>query len=182
MFGTLFSNKLTSPFGIVLFATTSLMMFSSSSVAQEATRTQSADQQVATSAGPAKATSVAPVIRPVFTEYKGVKIGMSADDVRRQLGKPKESDKTQDVFMFSDKEYVQIYYDNARKVTAVSINYMGKDNDAPAAKDVLGKEPEAKADGSIYELVRYPDAGYWVSYNRMNGDSPLTTVTMQKMP
>jgi hypothetical protein len=46
---------------------------------------------------------------------------------------------------------------------------------------VLGVELIAKPNGSMYQLVRYPDAGYWVSYNRTAGDKPIVTITMQKM-
>jgi hypothetical protein len=46
---------------------------------------------------------------------------------------------------------------------------------------VLGVELQAKPDGSMYELKRYPDAGYWVSYNRTAGDKPIVTITMQKI-
>jgi hypothetical protein len=54
--------------------------------------------------------------------------------------------------------------------------------DVPTAKGVFGAEVEPKADGSIYRMVRYPKAGYWLSYNRTSGSSPLTTVTLQKLP
>jgi hypothetical protein len=47
---------------------------------------------------------------------------------------------------------------------------------------VFGEDIEAKADGSKSRLVRYPKAGFWVSYNRTAGDTPLVTVTIQKMP
>jgi hypothetical protein len=40
---------------------------------------------------------------------------------------------------------------------------------------------KAEADGSIRKLVRYLKAGYWVSYNHVGGDEPMTTVTMQKI-
>jgi hypothetical protein len=46
---------------------------------------------------------------------------------------------------------------------------------------VLGTELQAKPDGSMYQLNRYPEAGYWVSYNRTAGDKPIITITMQKM-
>ena len=67
------------------------------------------------------------------------------------------------------------------KVVAISIDFMGGLNDAPSPKQVLGADIEAKPDGSIYKLVRYPKAGYWVSYNRTAGDSPLVSITMQKI-
>jgi hypothetical protein len=46
---------------------------------------------------------------------------------------------------------------------------------------VLGVALDAKADGSMYQLNRYPDAGYWVSYNRTAGAKPIVTITIQKM-
>jgi len=58
---------------------------------------------------------------------------------------------------------------------------MGEGGNAPDAKSVLGEDVEAKADGSMYKLVRYPEAGYWVSYSRTAGNSPLVIVTMQKI-
>ena len=52
---------------------------------------------------------------------------------------------------------------------------------APAPKSVFGSDVAPKADGSIYRMVRYPKAGYWVSYSRTAGADPMVTVTMQKM-
>ena len=63
---------------------------------------------------------------------------------------------------------------------ALSITYLGG-NAVPVAKSVLGADVEAKQDGSASKLIRYPKAGYWVSYARMAGDAPMTIVTMQKI-
>jgi hypothetical protein len=41
---------------------------------------------------------------------------------------------------------------------------------------------EAKPDGTLYKLVQYPEAGYWVAYSRTAGDAPFTIITMQAMP
>jgi hypothetical protein len=117
--------------------------------------------------------------KPLYVEYKGVQIGMSADDVHKKLGSPKEKADTQDFYMFSEKETAQVFYDNG-KVMAVSVNYLG-DKGAPIPKTVFGVDVEAKADGGIYKLIRYPGAGYFVSYNRTAGDDPLVTVTMQRI-
>jgi len=119
---------------------------------------------------------------PKFTEYRGVSIGMTTDDVRQRLGKPKQQDKTQDLFVFSNSESAQIYYDEQQKVYAISIDFSGKGNAAPTAIEILGQDITAKADGSIYQMQQYPAAGYWVSYNRSAGDSPVITVTMQRIP
>ncbi len=121
------------------------------------------------------------VDKPLFIEYKGVRIGMGADEVRQKLGQPTDKGDVQDFFQFSEKESCQVYYDKVRKVMAVSINYVGDGSGAPLPKVVLGTEIEAKADGAMYKMVRYPDSGYWVSYNKTGGEDPLVTVTMQKI-
>ena len=119
---------------------------------------------------------------PSFTEYRGARIGMTATEVREKLGKPKSKDKTQDLFVFGENESAQIFYDEQEKVYAISIDFTGKNNDAPTAKDVLGEDIAAKADGSMYQMKQYQDAGYWLSYNRTSGDEPQVTITMQKIP
>jgi hypothetical protein len=119
--------------------------------------------------------------KPVFIEYKGVRIGMGADEVRQKLGQPTDKGDVQDFFQFSETESCQVYYDKVRKVMAVSVNYMGDASGAPLPKVVLGTDLEAKSDGAMYKMIRYPGSGYWVSYNRTGGDDPLVTVTMQKI-
>ena len=124
------------------------------------------------------------VLQPVMTDYKGIKIGMTADEVRDKLDtKPKVSDKDGYYYVFSDEESAQITLDKNKKVRVISIMYSGKDTSAPKYEDVFGADvPVAeKPSGRIYNLVRYPAAGYWVAYNRSAGDSPTTTVTMQRM-
>ena len=84
------------------------------------------------------------------------------------------------VSSFSDKETAQIYYDKDGKVIAISVDYFNP-NSAPAPETILGEGLQAKADGSMYQLNRYPDKGYWVSYNRTAGEKPITTITVQKL-
>lgn len=118
---------------------------------------------------------------PVFKDYRGVQIGMSIDDVRKKLSGVKDGGPGQDFFSYSERESAQIYYDSNRKVMAISVDYFGGNSDAPLPSAVLGEDLQAKPDGSMYQLKRYPDAGYWVSYNRTAGDKPVVTITMQKI-
>lgn len=118
---------------------------------------------------------------PCFSEYKGVQIGMTIEEARKKLGAPKEKADEMDIYSFNDKESAQVYYDNStQKITAISVDYLGA-TDAPECKKVTGTEADARADGSKFKLIRYPKQGYWVSYNRTAGASPIITVTMQKM-
>lgn len=117
---------------------------------------------------------------PVFSEFKGVRIGMPADEARKKLGSPTNKADDQDLW-FSDTQTVQVYYDKNKAVSAISIDFSSGATGIPPAKDVIGGEPDAKADGSAYKMVRYPKQGYWVSYSRTAGASPTITITIQKI-
>ena len=119
--------------------------------------------------------------RPAFSEFKGVSIGMHADEARKKLGSPRDKSAEQDFYMFGDNQAVQVFYDKAGAVNAISIDFMSGASAIPSCKDVLGAEAEKKPDGSVYKLIRYPKAGYWVSYSRTAGDSATVTITIQKM-
>jgi len=122
-----------------------------------------------------------PENRPAFSDFKGVRIGMTADEARKKLGSPKDKADDQDLYVFNDTQAVQVFYDKTGAVTAISIDFYSGASAIPAAKDVLGTEAETRADGSLYRMMRYPKAGYWVSYSRAAGNSPTTTITMQKI-
>jgi hypothetical protein len=118
---------------------------------------------------------------PVYSSYKGVELGMSIEDARKKLGGPKEKSDGQDYFEISDNESAQIYYDAAHKVTAITTTYSGKLDAAPTAKIVFGLEAEVKPDGGVFKMVRYPKAGFWISYTKTGGDDPLIMIAMQKI-
>lgn len=119
---------------------------------------------------------------PVFLEYRGIQIGWLADEVRKKLGNPADKGDEQDLFVFGEKETCQVIYDKTtRKVTAISVDFLNGASSVITPQQVFGSDVEAKADGSKYKLVRYPKAGYWVSYNRTAGETPMITITMQKL-
>ncbi len=122
-----------------------------------------------------------PENQPAFSDFKGVRIGMAADAARKKLGSPRDKSAEQDFYVFNDTQAVEIFYDKTGAVSAISIDFMSGASGVPTAKEVLGTEADAKADGSVYKLLRYPKAGYWVSYSRTAGSSPTTTITMQKI-
>jgi hypothetical protein len=138
-----------------------------------------AQEEAATVVNPS-ASNAATANVPLLKDYRGIRIGMTADEVRAKLDRLNKGDR-QDFLVFSERESAQIYYDDASKVTAISIDYFGDNSNPPAPEAVLGAALQAKADGSMYQLNRYPEAGYWVSYNRTAGDKPIVTITMQKL-
>ena len=119
---------------------------------------------------------------PVFHEYRGVKIGWLADEVRKKLGNPANKSDEQDYYIFNENERAQVYYDKTtRQVTAISVDFMTGATEVITPQQVFGADFEANADGSKSKLVRYPKAGCWVSYSRTKGDNPIVSVTIQKM-
>jgi hypothetical protein len=122
--------------------------------------------------------------QPVFTDYKGITIGMTADEVRGKIDeKPKIEDKDGYYYVFSDNEAMQIVLDENKKVKVISIIYSGENSGAPTYESVFGKDVpfEKNPDGRVYKLIRYPESGYWVAYSSSAGENPTITVTIQKL-
>ena len=117
--------------------------------------------------------------QPLYTEYRGVRIGMNAQEVRTKLGEPLQKADDMDFYVFSEKETAQIAYDASHAVKAVSVDYLGGVG-APDYKLVVGPDVEVKPDGRIYKLIRYDSLGVWVYYNRSAGATPIVTITIQK--
>ena len=119
--------------------------------------------------------------KPAYSAYKTVTIGMKTEEARKALGDPKDKADDQDLYMFSDEELVQIYYDANKLVTAISITFYKDFSKAPTARDVLGEDAPAKPDGSIFKTVRFTKAGYSASYSKTAGDSASVSITLQKL-
>ncbi len=102
----------------------------------------------------------ATIQQPLYTEYKGVRFGMMADDVRAKLGNPALKASDQDYYVFLDNESAQIGYDAAYKVVTISVDYVNGVG-APDYKAVVGGELERTVSGSLYRAVRYENLGFW---------------------
>lgn len=118
--------------------------------------------------------------QPLYTEYKGVRLGMTADEVRAKLGNPVLKDAELDYYVFSDNETAQIAYDINHKAKIISVDYASGAG-APDFKNVVGANLDTRPDGSQYKVVRYESLGFWVSYNRTAGPVMTVTITIQKI-
>jgi len=116
--------------------------------------------------------------QPLYNEYRGIRLNMTADEVRSKLGEPTLKGDDQDYFVISTTEAAQIVYDAAHKTRIISVDYTGGVG-APDPKAVVGGEPEISPQG-LYKIVHYEDLGFWVSYNRTTGSVSLVTVTIQR--
>jgi hypothetical protein len=129
----------------------------------------------------ASARKEAKTTQPLYSVYKGVHIGTSTEDVRKKLGAPARKSDDQDVYVISGKETAQIFYDASHKVIAISVDYFGDGSGAPDYRGVVGPDIETKPDGSMYKLVRYEKAGFWVSYSRTAGNAYVVTLTIKNL-
>lgn len=117
--------------------------------------------------------------KPVYSGYRGVMIGTAMADARTKLGTAKDKSDTEDYYVYGENESAQVLYGSDKTVRVMSINYIGKN--APTPMDVLGAAIEAKPDGSMNKIVRYPKSGFWISYLKTGGDDPMVVITVQKM-
>lgn len=124
------------------------------------------------------ATTLPLVQQPMFSEYKGIRLGMTAQEVRAKLGEPTLKADDQDYYIISETESAQFGYDKTHKVVTISIDYSGPG--APDYRNVVGPAIDEKENGSLYKLVRYEAQRLWVSYNRTAGTPSIVTITIQK--
>lgn len=106
---------------------------------------------------------------------------MTADAARGALGSPKEKSNEMDLYIFSESETAQVFYDAQQQVKAIAITFSGDLKSAPTAKVIFGEDVAPRPDGGIFKMVRYPKAGFWVSYNKTAGDDVVISIAIQKM-
>ena|SRR5580765_3706227 len=120
------------------------------------------------------------VQQPLYTDFRGVKLGMTPEEVRQKLGNPVLKDTEMDYFVLSDTLSAQVVYDAMHKARMISADYASGAG-APDARAVVGPELITKPDGSAYAMIRYASLGFWVSYNRTADPMVIVTITIQKI-
>ena len=115
---------------------------------------------------------------PIYKEYRGVRLGMTATEVRAKLGEPILKSDEQDYFVMSPSETTQIGYDATKKVTTISTDYSGGAG-APDYRSIVGERLLAqRPDGSTFAMVMYESEHFWVTYNKSASAVPIVTVTI----
>lgn len=122
--------------------------------------------------------SHAQVQQPLYREYRGVRLGMTAAEARAKLGEPAMKSNEQDFYVFSATETTQIVYDEKQKIVTISTDYTNGVS-APDYRTVVGEGLLQRPDGSLFRMVHYPSAGMWVSYNKSTAVVPVVTITLQ---
>jgi hypothetical protein len=147
-----------------------LLILMSSFIANGQTETQ-----------PAKTTRAhAQLQQPIYREYRGVRLGMTASQTRAKLGEPVLKSDEQDYYTISATETAQIQYDTTFKVVMISVDYTDGAG-APDYRSVVGEGLLERPDGSLFRMVRYNSERFWVSYNKSAAVVPVVTITMGLM-
>ena len=117
---------------------------------------------------------------PLYREYRGVRLGMTAAEARAKLGEPVMKSNDQDFYVLSSNETAQIVYDQFQKVVTISTDYTAGVG-APDYRTVVGTGLLEKPDGSLFRMVQYESLGFWVSYNKSTTAVPVVTITIQML-
>ena len=119
------------------------------------------------------------VKQPLYSEYRGVHLGMTAAEVRTKLGEPAYKSDEQDFYVISTTETAQIAY-AGQKVVTISTDYTAGTG-APDYRSVVGEGLLQRPDGSVFRMVMYDSQRFWVSYNKSTAVVPIVTITIGVM-
>ena len=122
--------------------------------------------------------SQAQVQQPLYKEYRGVHLGMTAAEVRAKLGEPAMKSDEQDFFVISANETAQVAYNAAQKVMTISTDYAGGAG-APDYRNVVGEGMLLqRPDGTVFKMVMYDAERFWVTYSKSATTPSIVTITI----
>ena len=129
-------------------------------------------------AGARAARTAVQVQQPLYREYRGIRLGMTATEVRAKLGEPSLKSDEQDYFVISANETAQFAYNTAQRVVTISTDYTDGVG-APEVRNVVGDGLLLnRPDGSLFRMVMYDSERFWVSYNKTATTPMIVTITI----
>jgi hypothetical protein len=161
---------------VLILAATSSFALSAQSVRSDWTSHQSATQD------PPPATTQDPPPAPVkvMREYKGVKLGMTREQVHTALGKPEITSENTDDYKLTGNDTMTVHYDKG-EVKAIQLAFFDPKN-APAWKDVVGETAEVTQldNGAKHARTMVSEEKFWVSiYQSRDGSTTQITISRQ---
>ena len=113
----------------------------------------------------------------IYREYRGVRLGMTATEVRAKLGEPALKSDEQDFFVISPNETAQIAYNAGLKAITISTDYTDGVG-APDYKSVVGEGLVQRPNGSLFKMAMYDSERFWVTYSKSATTVPIVTITI----
>jgi len=112
----------------------------------------------------------------VMHEFKGIRLDMSRDEVKKALGNSSASTDTSEDFKLDGDNILTVHYDNDR-VKAIQIAFYN-DKNVPAWKEVVGDaEINESESGARHARKVLTDSKFWVSMWQ-NKDGSMTRITI----
>jgi hypothetical protein len=131
-----------------------------------------------TAPGARTARAAVQVQQPLYREYRGIRLGTTATEVRAKLGQPSLKSDEQDYFVVSPNETAQFAYNTAQRVVTISTDYTDGIG-APDYRSVVGDGLLLnRPDGSVFRMVMYDSERFWVSYNKTATAPMIVTITI----
>ncbi|HZS07637.1 MAG TPA: hypothetical protein VFD58_22570 [Blastocatellia bacterium] len=125
---------------------------------------------------PTQAAQPAP---PVLHEYRGVRLGLTAEQVRGVMGKASRTGEGMDEFKLGDGDLITVYYDAKGAVRTIEL-YFTDAARAPAWTEVVGNaEIQSQPSGSKFARVVVSDENFWVTMYRSKSGT-VTTITISR--
>jgi hypothetical protein len=121
-----------------------------------------------------------PVPVKVMREYKGVKLGMTREQVHTALGKPATTSENMEDYKLTGDDTMTVHYEKS-EVKAIQLSFLDPKN-APAWKDVVGETAEVTQldNGAKHARTMVPEEKFWVSiYQSKDGSTTQITISRQ---
>jgi hypothetical protein len=113
-------------------------------------------------------------------EYKGVKLGLTREQVHTALGKPEISSENMEDYKLTGNDTITVHYEKG-EVKAIQLSFLDPKN-APAWKDVVGETAEVTQldNGGKHARTMISEEKFWVSiYQNKDGSSTQITISRQ---
>jgi hypothetical protein len=116
----------------------------------------------------------------VMREYKGVKLGLTREQVHTALGKPAATSENMEDYNLTGEDTMTVHYEKD-EVKAIQLSFLDPKN-APAWKDVVGEAAEVTQleNGAKHARTMVSEEKFWVSiYQSKDGSTMRITISRQ---
>ncbi len=114
----------------------------------------------------------------IMREYRGVKLGLTPEQVHNAVGKPEQISENREEYKIEGDGLLTVHYENGT-VKAIQL-YITDIKYAPAFTDVVGDaEIQTRETGARHARLIVAKENFWVSMYQ-NKDGTVTTITISR--
>jgi hypothetical protein len=116
----------------------------------------------------------------VMREFKGIKLGLTREQVHTALGKPENTGENMENYKLTGEDTMTVHYEKS-EVKAIQLSFLDPKN-VPAWKDVVGETAEVTQldNGAKHARTMISEEKFWVSiYQSKDGSNTQITISRQ---